>query len=174
MPEILKAVKRDICGIKNIYENIHDCEEKGLTTTGWIRNVYPTVKTAEDALRRGDLFVLKENGKIVATAVINRLQPDAYKYADWKVPANGSEVMVLHCLAVDQTEKGKGYGRAFIDFYADYAHAHNCKVLRMDTNVCNSKAQKLYSKLGFEAVGTVRGVFNGIPDVCLVCLEKRL
>ena len=50
--EIREATKNDIDSIEKIYENIHDEEEKGLTTIGWIRNIYPTRKNAEDGLER--------------------------------------------------------------------------------------------------------------------------
>ena len=46
--EIRKAKKSDIDSIEKIYEKIHDSEEKGVVTIGWIRTVYPTRKTAED------------------------------------------------------------------------------------------------------------------------------
>lgn len=71
MSEILKAREADIESIEKIYERIHDEEEKGTVTIGWIRNVYPTRKTAEDALRHGDLFVMTDHEKIVAAAIIN-------------------------------------------------------------------------------------------------------
>ena len=44
----------------------------------------------------------------------------------------------------------------------------------MDTNMINKSARKMYKKLGYEDVGLTDGVFNGIPDVKLVCLEKYL
>jgi len=172
--EITKAEKNDIDSVERIYEHVHDCEEKGLTSTGWIRNVYPTRKTAEDALDRNDLFVLTDNGKITATAVINQIQVDEYKYANWKYSADDGEIMVLHCLAVDPSEKHKGYGREFVAFYEGYARQHGCTVLRMDTNETNTRARNMYNRLGYEESGIVSGVFNGIPDVHLVCLEKRL
>lgn len=169
---IREATRNDIDSIEAIYENIHDGEEKGLTTTGWIRNVYPTRKTAEEALERKDLFVLEDDGRIAAVAVINQIQVDEYKYAEWKRSAKDDEVMVLHGLAVDPYQKGKGYGRAFVAFYENYAKEHGCTALRMDTNVRNERARALYHRLGYEEIGIVKCVFNGIPDVQLVCLEK--
>ena len=44
----------------------------------------------------------------------------------------------------------------------------------MDTNVKNTRARKLYHTLGYEEVGIVQCIFNGIPNVQLVCLEKYL
>ena len=64
--EIRKAQKEDIGGIEAIYERIHDEEERGLATIGWIRGVYPTRATAQSALARGDLFVLTEDGRVAA------------------------------------------------------------------------------------------------------------
>ncbi len=135
---IRKAQKADIDSIAQIYERIHDGEEQGLSTIGWIRNVYPTAKTAEDALNRGDLFVMTDGDKIVAAAIINQTQVEEYKKAAWKHDAAAQEIMVLHGLAVDPLEKGKGCGRGFVAFYEDYARQHGCPALRMDTNVTNT------------------------------------
>lgn len=172
--EIRKANKADIDSIEKIYENIHDGEERGLTTTGWIRNVYPTRRTAEDAVDRNDLFVMVEENKVVAVAVINQIQVEEYKYATWKYSAKDNEIMVLHGLAVDSCQKNKGYGKAFVSFYEKYAKQNKCTVVRLDTIVKNSKARNLYRKLGYEEAGIVSCVFNGIPDVKLVCFEKYL
>lgn len=172
--EIREAIRNDIDRIEEIYENIHDEEEMGLTVTGWIRNIYPTRKTAEDALARKDLFVIEDEGKIAATAVINQIQVEDYKYAPWQHRAKDDEIMVLHGLAVDPCQKSKGYGKALMAFYESYAKQHHCIALRMDTNVRNFKARNLYQMLGYEEVGIVPCIFNGIPDVQLVCLEKYL
>ncbi len=172
--DIRKALESDIDSIEAIYERIHDVEEQGLSTVGWIRGVYPTRSTAEEALARGDLFAMVGDDKVVAVAVINQIQVPEYVDATWKHDATNEEVMVLHGLAVDPLEKGRGLGRAFVAFYEDYAKQLGCLALRMDTNVKNSRARKLYQSLGYEEVGVVPCVFNGIPDVELVCLEKYL
>ena len=39
---IRKGIEQDIPHIAAIYENIHDNEECGKSTVGWIRGVYPT------------------------------------------------------------------------------------------------------------------------------------
>lgn len=172
--EIRKAQKGDIDFIERIYENIHDEEEKGLTTIGWIRNIYPTRKTAADACMRDDLFVMTDNDKIVAAAIINKIQVAEYKNAAWKYNPEDSRIMVLHTLVVDPFEKNRGYGKAFVSFYENYARQNGCIALRMDTNAKNSKARNLYQRLGYEEIDIVDCVFNNIPDVQLVCLEKYL
>ena len=44
----------------------------------------------------------------------------------------------------------------------------------MDTNERNLVARKMYKKLNYEEIDMVPTVFNGIPDVNLVLLEKYL
>lgn len=54
---VRKANETDLEAISTIYEKIHDLEEKGKQTIGWIRNVYPTNQTAREAIKRKDMFV---------------------------------------------------------------------------------------------------------------------
>lgn len=169
-----KATATDISAIADIYEAIHTEEETGRTSIGWIRGVYPTRKTAEASLKRDDLFVAEENGIIVGTAIINQQQVNVYEGADWENRADDSEVMVLHTLVISPRAFKKGYGKAFVKFYEDYALSQNCPYLRMDTNARNIRARAMYQKLGYKEIGTVPCTFNGIEGVQLVLLEKRL
>ena len=68
----------------------------------------------------------------------------------------------------------RGYGKRFVNFYEEFARQKGCRFLRMDTNQINTVARKLYNKLGYKEVGIVPCKFNGIEDVQLVCLEKKL
>ena len=75
---IRKATAADVDAVEAIYEAIHTEEEAGRMTTGWIRGVYPTRRTAEDALALGTLWVLEDDGEIRASAKIDQTQVDVY------------------------------------------------------------------------------------------------
>ena len=171
---IREARPVDLDAIAKIYDNIHAAEESGKVKIGWISGVYPVRETAEEAIRRRDMFVFEEDGVIKATAIINKTQVDVYKGADWSFEAADDEVCVLHTLVVDPACSGRGIGRRFVEFYEKYALSRHCTVLRIDTNEINSAARRLYAKLGYREADTVPCVFNGIPDVNLVLLEKKL
>ena len=171
---IRKATDHDIDAINGIYLAIHDAEEAGVLTTGWLRGVYPVRSTAEAGVARGDMFVLEEDGEIVAAAVVNHIQMPEYAHCAWKHAAPDDEVMVLHTLVVDPRCGKKGYGTSFVKFYEAYALAHGCHYLRMDTQEKNARARALYKKLGYAEAGIVFCTFNGIPGVRLVCLEKKI
>ena len=68
---VRKATKEDLAGIVAVYEGVHDEEEAGRTTTGWLRGIYPTENTVRAALERDDMYVAEDNGVITAAAIIN-------------------------------------------------------------------------------------------------------
>lgn len=171
---IRKATAADIDGIEKIYDDIHTAEERGEQTIGWIRDVYPVRATAEAGLQRGDLYVMEDGGELLGTAIINDIQVDVYKSGKWDHEAADDEVCVLHTLVISPYAKGKGCGRTFVKFYEDYALQHGRHELRIDTNERNAAARAMYKKYGYKEIGVVPTVFNGIPDVMLVMLEKRV
>ena len=171
---IRKATSADLDAVEALYKEIHDAEARGELTTGWLREIYPVRATAEAALGRDDLFVMEEGGRVIGAAIINQIQVDVYDGAPWQFEASPDEVCVLHTLVISPAVSGRGYGSAFVRYYEDYARTHGCAELRMDTNARNHAARGLYAKLGYREVGVVPTVFNGIPGVQLVLLEKHL
>lgn len=172
--EIRRADQRDMPAVEALYDQIHTVEESGLTATGWRRGIYPTRATAQEALARGDLFAGERDGRIVGAAILNGVQGSVYPLGRWEYAALEDEVMVLHTLVIAPDAAGQGYGRAFVQYYEKYAQAQGRPVLRLDTNQRNVRARSLYLHLGFREAGVIPCRFQGIPDVHLVLLEKRL
>ncbi|MBE6046001.1 MAG: GNAT family N-acetyltransferase [Clostridiales bacterium] len=184
---IRKATAEDIPAIAAIYDEIHTREEAGEVTTGWLRGVYPVQKTAEDAVARGDMYVqvvsgddaagsdsVVADGRVVGTAILNQLQVDVYADGEWQYPAEDSEVMVIHTLIISRKTDLKGLGSDFLAYYEAFALEHGCKYLRLDTNARNAAARAFYKRHGYTEIGIVPTVFNGIPGVDLVLIEKKL
>ena len=169
-----RAEPRDLARIAEIYDAIHSREEAGLTAIGWDRAVYPTRDTARAAIEAGDMFVAEREGRVIASARINREQVPEYANAAWHTDAPADQVLVLHTLTVDPAEAGHGVGSAFVRFYEERARSLGCPHLRMDTNAKNAAARRLYAGLGYREADIVPCTFNGIPGVQLVCLEKEL
>lgn len=169
-----KATMGDLDAIAGIYSRTHDAEEAGLTTIGWKRAIYPTRETALASLERDDMYVCEVDGKMVATGIINQIQVDVYADVEWSREAADEEVLVLHTLAVDPAARYDGVGKGFVQFYEDMGREMNCIDLRMDTNATNKIARNFYRELGFTEVGIVPTVFNGLPGINLVMLEKVL
>jgi len=169
-----KATVEDLDGVETIYNHIHDMEEAGVFTTGWERGVYPVRETAEKALSRGDLYVCESDGKILASAILNNLQDEYYKECNWLYEAEDKDVSVLHTLVVEPSLGKQNIGTEFVKYWENLAKEEGYKVLRMDTNVRNKIARHFYATKGYREVGTVQTVFNGIPGLELVMMEKKL
>ena len=174
MTIIRKATAADLSAVEAIYDEIHDAEEKGIITTGWLKGIYPVRAVAETALQRDDLFVMEEDGILCGAALINQIQVDVYAGAPWKQDVPDDQVCVLHTLVISPKANGRGLGKQFVQCYEDYARRNGMPELRIDTNKRNARARAMYRKLGYEEIGIVPTVFNGIPDVNLVLLEKYL
>lgn len=171
---IRKANSTDIDAIEKIYDEIHQAEAEGRITTGWLRDIYPVRATAEAALQRGDLFVLEDENIVSGAGVINQVQVDVYHGAPWEHTAEDDQVCVFHTLVIAPRFSKRGLGRQFIDFYETYARNNRWYELRIDTNERNLVARAMYRKLGYKEISIIPTVFNGIPDVNLVLLEKWL
>ena len=99
---------------------------------------------------------------------------DVYADGEWQYPAEDSEVMVIHTLIISRKTDLKGLGSDFLAYYEAFALEHGCKYLRLDTNARNAAARAFYKRHGYKEIGIVPTVFNGIPGVDLVLLEKKL
>ena len=64
-----KADINDIDDIDRIYERTHDVEEAGLTTTGWVRGIYPVREVAEGSIGRDDMYVAEYDGKSATLSI---------------------------------------------------------------------------------------------------------
>ena len=168
-----KAVSTDTGAVENIYNELHQAEEDGIISVGWKRGVYPVKATAEEALKRDDLFVLEYNGIVSGAGMINHIQVNVYLNAPWEYYAPDEDICVLHTLVISPRVSGIGLGTRFVRFYEEYAKEHGCSELRLDTNERNKAARSMYAKLGDKEISIVPTTFNGIPGVNLVLLEKR-
>ena len=170
---IRKATESDIPGVSALYDDIHTEEESGISEKKTRAAAYVRVSTNKDDQQNSFAAQYIHYKKLLEESISEELV-DVYADAPWSFDAPDCEVMVLHTLVISPRTAGKGYGRRFVQFYEDYALSHGCRYLRMDTNERNSRARAMYVKLGYKEIGIVPTVFNGIPGVGLVLLEKAL
>ena len=61
---IRKATSKDINLIAQLYDRVIDFQAQNGSYMSWIKNVYPTEKTASDAFALDTLYVYDSNGAI--------------------------------------------------------------------------------------------------------------
>ena len=168
------ATEHDLAAIAAIYDEILDHEAATVSYTNWQKGKYPCRATAENALRKGWLYVMEEDGQAVATAIFNHEQLPEYDKLPWQYPAAGDEVFVIHTLCVPPSQAGHGRARAFVAFAEALGREKGSTVMRLDTYEGNAPALAMYPKLGYRTVGRTMFHFQNLIWENLTCFEKRL
>ncbi len=150
---IRRATAADIDDIVRGYDELFDYEDVHGTFSNWRRGVYPTRATAEAGLAAGTLYVLREEGALCASAILNRVQPPEYAAAPWRIAAGEGEALVVHTLCVPPSRAHRGAARKMLRFAAELARCEGCRALRLDTWLHNRPASLLYAGEGYRAVG---------------------
>ena len=171
---IRKGTVNDLDAAERIYHEILDREAATISYTNWIKDQYPTRDDAKSALEAGTLYVMEEDGQVVAVANLNHIQPPEYGNLTWKIAGEGDEVLVIHTLCVSPAHSGRGYARQFVAFAEELGRQQGCKTIRFDTYEGNSPATALYTKLGYRIVGVTLFHFQNVIWENLRCFEKAL
>lgn len=161
----------DLAAAAQLYADLFAHEAVHGTSTNWQPGIYPTPATAQRALAAGTLFVFEEHGEILASMILNHLQPPEYAEQPWRIAAEGDRVLVIHTLCVRPSASGRGIGRRMIAFARRHARALDCAVIRIDTWAGNHRAATLYASEGFRYVGKARVLHEGAIDEELIFLE---
>lgn len=172
---IRKATYEDVSAVADIYNKIHALEEAGLVSIGWDPRVYPVRETTIKAMKEDSLFVMTLNDNIVASAIINQEQPSAYSSVRWNFPASDDQVGILHTLVVDPDFGKQGLGKSFVSFFEKYCKQQGYEVVRLDTQVKNTRPFNMYPEIGYRLAGICDTEFQNLPDkVELAMFEKKL
>jgi len=142
---------------------IHDIEEGQL----WVAEIDETDSSVDDAADADSDAPLA-----AAIAGVAAITIDQYpEYADVGLDIS-EHAIVVHRLAVDPDFRGKGVAGALMQHAEDIATRFGINVLRVDTNVQNTAAHKLFPKLGYRLAGEIGLSFR--PGMRFFCYEKRL
>ena len=168
---VRKATEKDISAIAELYDKVIDYQNKNGTYMSWIKDVYPTKKTAQDALLLETLYVFDEDGFVRGSVILDCIQPDEYKSLPWKTKSINADALVIHTLCVDPDHMGLGIASAMLTYSKELAKSLNCSSIRLATNSKNVIAISLYEKNGFTVIGFDKALLDGkisCPKQCFM------
>jgi ribosomal protein S18 acetylase RimI-like enzyme len=130
---------------------------------------YPNTTVFEDDIERNQLWVAVADNEITGFAAITTDQEPEYADAGWDI---NEVAVVTHRLAVSPKHRGKGIAAALLAQAEKEAIKRNIQLLRIDTNVVNEAAKRLFPKLGYQFAGEIGLGFR--PNLRFYCYQKKL
>ena len=158
---VRKATQHDISAIAALYDAVIDYQNANGGYMSWIKGVYPTKKTADDAFTLDKLYVFDSNGKIAGSVILDCIQGADYELLNWQTKYDTREALVIHTLCVAPDFMGMGIASEMLTFAKELARELNCASIRLATNSKNSGAISLYEKNGFSIVGYEKALLDG-------------
>ena len=171
------AVQADLPSIVRMYRSVIDAMRNTPFDAHWDMAFHPTEQSLLDAVRQGNLFVLRrahEGSHISGAFVLDGEQGPGYECAPWECEATDEEVAVVHLLAVAPDERGRGVGDALVDGAKAAARARRARSLRLDVLAHNEPAVALYLRCGFTDLGVFPLVYDGVFSVSAHLMEFDL
>jgi uncharacterized protein YqgV (UPF0045/DUF77 family) len=151
--EFRKSVEGDIDRIMNIIKKAQNYFKENKIDQ-W-QNNYPNVETIENDINSGNSYVLLNENKIVATAVISfdgEKTYDTIYNGEW---LSNNEFAVIHRIAVDNNFKGSGLSSLIIKSAEKLCLERSIHSIKIDTHRENISMQKLLKKNEFKYCGII-------------------
>jgi ribosomal protein S18 acetylase RimI-like enzyme len=145
----------DIDELEKLYDDLNDYLSATTNYPGWIKGIYPIREDAVAGIENNTLFVVRHDGKIAGSIILDHHPDEAYNSVRWKIKADYSRIFVIRTFVVHPLFLKMGIGRALMDYSFELAQQSGIKSIRLDVYENNLPAISLYEKCGFEYIDTV-------------------
>lgn len=158
------------CGIERLepltdfYYKVTGYLDTHINYPKWTHGVYPGRESIKAAIESGTQYSCECEGRIVGAFVFNTDPAGSYNKGEWQVELETGEYMIIHALAVDPGESGKGIASEMVEYCIKTARAAGFKAVRLDVVPGNYPARKLYEKAGFSFAGE-KDLDRGFEDI---------
>ena len=150
-----RGYAKDLDGLEQLYNDLTDHLSSSVNYPGWLKGIYPVRQTASDGISEGNLYVLRQEGKIAASVILRHTPEEAYNTVKWGSEDDYSKITVIYTFVVHPDYLRQGVGRKLMEMVIEQAAADGMKAIRLDVYEKNTPAMKLYQKCGFRYVDTV-------------------
>ncbi|MBI3744604.1 MAG: GNAT family N-acetyltransferase [Chloroflexi bacterium] len=134
---IRRAEERDLPRILELYEQL--ALHGGATPPGQWRSLLPAFKRIQ-VDRQQQLVVLEDGGRVVGTLALIIVPNLSHGGAPWSEVEN---------VVVEESVRGKGYGRALMEWAENEAKRQGCYKMQLQSHALRQEAHKFYERLGF-------------------------
>lgn len=114
---------------------------------------YPNKKLLRRDVTNGHMYVKVKDDEVLGMIVLNYEEPEEYRSVKWSAKGR---CLVIHRMAVKDSELGKGVGRELLKFSENLArNVAQTACIKADTYSTNKAAKALFESEGYKNVGSV-------------------
>ena len=150
------AAKQDEKEILELYRAVIEKVNRSSIRLGWNIEIYPDKIFVETAVSNGEMFIMRENGRIAAAAVVNHAVNPEYDSIDWKIKGPKDKIATIHALAVIPEKQGSKMSCTMLADIEDHCRKNGDIAIHLDVIDTNIPAYKLYSRNGYKEVDRIR------------------
>ncbi len=146
------ATRDDLPEIINLYsEAVTQMRADGMDQ--W-DEIYPSEELLAEDVLSGQMYILREEDRIAAAVVLNRLCDPQYALGAWEEP--DAPAVVVHRLCVNTRVRSRGIAGIVMRDLERIAAADGLAFIRLDAFPGNAAALALYRREGYRITGEVR------------------
>ncbi|WP_298237317.1 GNAT family N-acetyltransferase [uncultured Algibacter sp.] len=114
---------------------------------------YPNKASFVNDAKRGELYVLEVEDKIVGSVTVSTFMDEEYIPISWLTPNKNN--IYIHRLAIHPKYQGQGYAQQLMQLAENYALKSKCQSVRLDTFSKNKRNQRFYELRGYKKLGDI-------------------
>ena len=167
--EMIRAAERDLGELFDLYRHAADgMEARGIRHWHWGR--YPNEDLIREDVQKGQLYILRDSGRIAAAAGAACGQEEEYGALSWTC---GVKPGSFHRIAVLPALQSAGLGGRMLDEVLELLRRGGCDCVRCDTSENNLPALRFYEKHGFRRCGKLHWEGNEGDNITFDRALKR-
>ena len=138
----------DFNEIQKLYWNLINKSSNEPSFSGWKCGEHPSDDFIMASIVQKEMYVIRDEGQIKACAVCNCISNDEYEKVKWQVTDRGSNVLVIHALAVGYEYRSCGIGSRLLKDIFAVARNNKYEAIHLDVIDNNEAAKRFYKKAG--------------------------
>lgn len=146
------AKKSDIDAIMQLYKDVVAHVKTTDIKLGWNTEIYPDNSFIDNAINASECYVIFDDNKLIACAVINNNVNTEYDLIDWTIKAPKEKIATIHALCVSPEYRGRGVSSIFLKNLMDKLQKNGNISIHLDVIDTNIPAYKLYENNGYTMV----------------------
>ncbi len=146
----------DVKEIMDLYEQVIEKVNKTSVRLGWNTDIYPSISFVNEAISNGEMCILREDGRIVVAAVLNREVNPEYDEIKWEINGPKERISTIHALAVLPDKQGDRVSYIMLKDIEDICRKRGDLAIHLDVIDTNIPAYKLYTRSGYKEIDCIK------------------